>query len=1145
MSKIFRHHKGNNNLKDWDVSTAYKTNTIDQITDPNGGNANNEITSIPSPFARMDLVKTAFKELSKEGVPLDGSTIYHKMVSHSLDVGQIFFNFSQFKGKLNILSWDKKTDLDTLLNSPNSSHKLYGKTLELFLKQDANAYNFDSLQRIFLLEQPGHGSGRMHVIGGTSPATLFFASANDLSTSNFSFDADITFDDEYRSLDKRDNDYIRFWFFLRNCIPSFSSKFPEVDTYLTRVSAAIDDTDFRAELNNLNDDQYKDDLVSLTADGFGVPVEVCGFSLRQKNIETIKEDIPNLSGFVIETKKEITKPPLVLPNTTNTEGIAYINEPWPSDLEAPHYDSADIGDRVLPGISVPYPYLTASDLLEPYLIRVPYEIDSDKFYTGNNKTTNGQGYLLPLKKEVFNYFDEKEIENGIGGNSMVEFQDSASGVLVVLRIPIKNGKTITFQRKYSEPANASSIAEVDENANKGAIIPILMTLNVVPFVRPTYMDGIFKVSLIDLESSPLIDESAWDINFLTGNEILKEQETFQYTAISKKEDGRQDELKHFEVKKNFEALEIQNGVFKALILPKFKDVSAGTTNFNFAIDFGTSNTHIEYNTGDSNNSKPFEITKEDTQVVSLFKDLRYKTLDELAHIRGREFLSLVNNTILPFEVNKSSLFSYPVRTAIQFNRRFNFNSPQSAFITSSIPYYLYKERSDKDFKVFTDLKWDKRSAQNKDNNNKERVLAYFDNMLFMIRNKVFLNGGNLENTQLTWTFPSSMTDSRINHLESLWNNLFVKYFPNSKSPLKVSESIAPFAYYQKQGGVVAQTRAVIGLDIGGGTSDLVIYEKDKPVLISSYKFAGNAIFGDSYNCTSSVNGFTNKYSEVAKDFFNDNSDTSKQISFMVNRSLVDITSSSDFISMLFSLEENKSLLDQNVHFKFSQRLAEDDTFKMVFFIFYAAQFYHIANIFKDKGIDSPRYMVLSGTASKTIGFLDSSSSKKNVLNLFNKIFTYVSDEFTHKDVEIKHDADPKEITAKGSLLVDDTLTIDPDTIYYVNTSEGLSENLTYKQAKEDNTLQKCKAEYHDFIALIKHLSKEIELDEKFGISSKALDIALNLLPLDYEDTLLQGVDEKMAELDASGDKKIKETLFFYPLVGRLNKIAYELYENSK
>lgn len=90
MAKVLRLHKqGDNTINDWGNSAKYSNQVIDQIVDPNGQSPSREITSIPSPFARMDLVKSAFKIVA-DSRDLEGDTIYHKMVSDSLDVGQIF-----------------------------------------------------------------------------------------------------------------------------------------------------------------------------------------------------------------------------------------------------------------------------------------------------------------------------------------------------------------------------------------------------------------------------------------------------------------------------------------------------------------------------------------------------------------------------------------------------------------------------------------------------------------------------------------------------------------------------------------------------------------------------------------------------------------------------------------------------------------------------------------------------------------------------------------------------------------------------------------------------------------------------------------------------------------------------------------------
>ena len=45
--------------------------------------------------------------------------------------------------------------------------------------------------------------------------------------------------------------------------------------------------------------------------------------------------------------------------------------------------------RWLPGVNLQYPYLTVSDFLEPYLIRLVYPINKEKFFDGNLVTEVG------------------------------------------------------------------------------------------------------------------------------------------------------------------------------------------------------------------------------------------------------------------------------------------------------------------------------------------------------------------------------------------------------------------------------------------------------------------------------------------------------------------------------------------------------------------------------------------------------------------------------------------------------------------------------------------------------------------------------------------------------------------------------------
>lgn len=120
MSKVFRLYKGGSNTyTDWDSNGnfPYDSSNREKITDPNGATARKQITSIPSPFAQIALVKTAFGEVCKmtksnDGGGLDGNTIFHKMVSDALDIGEIFFNIDRFSEQVDIITWNPNTKID-------------------------------------------------------------------------------------------------------------------------------------------------------------------------------------------------------------------------------------------------------------------------------------------------------------------------------------------------------------------------------------------------------------------------------------------------------------------------------------------------------------------------------------------------------------------------------------------------------------------------------------------------------------------------------------------------------------------------------------------------------------------------------------------------------------------------------------------------------------------------------------------------------------------------------------------------------------------------------------------------------------------------------------------------------------------------
>ena len=86
MPHVYRLHTGGSQTLDgWDASKQYGSQEINSIVDPSGATAGLPITSVPTPFASLELARNAFEicgAVDKNGAHhLVGDSIYHKIVS--------------------------------------------------------------------------------------------------------------------------------------------------------------------------------------------------------------------------------------------------------------------------------------------------------------------------------------------------------------------------------------------------------------------------------------------------------------------------------------------------------------------------------------------------------------------------------------------------------------------------------------------------------------------------------------------------------------------------------------------------------------------------------------------------------------------------------------------------------------------------------------------------------------------------------------------------------------------------------------------------------------------------------------------------------------------------------------------------------
>ena len=1127
MAKVFRLHTGAaDTISHWGKSVKIGRKAIDSIPDPINATDKREITSIPSPFARMDLMKQAFKIVA-EG-KLDGKTAYHKLVSDCLDVGQIFFNIEKYRDKIEIIVWDKNTNLAELLQSNDVEHRRLGQTYETYIQQDGAVYNFDTMGSIYLLNYIDPSAPKeMNIVGATSPSTIFFTSANSLGYvgQKIKFGANVPFDSDYKPLYKREFGYIKYWWSLKKGIANFTRLFPEVDSYLEKTYSSLT-ANQRNELNrdvvdgNYYRGNYDEIPVVPTAQQY---VMVLNEKIRRKRTVTHID-----SGFEMKISESLAngnRIPLALPVDIYTESTFYVVSNWNKDTYVPCVDSRPINSRTLPDDGSQYPYVTVGDFLEDTIVKIPYRFNADSFFNGNDEAPeSADSFLLPLKKTFFDYFTAEDLMGKIKGKDRIELKRlKGDAVKILLRIPIKSGDYVQYEKKYYKNEKADAIH------NKGTIVEREFTLGLYPGIKySSDVEPCYRMALLDRDSVAGAD-NAYKLDFYDYQNNPVQVESLIYrnrTSGNARFENSNIDTVTYAIAKKFQYAYVKNDNepdIYGIVIPKFVSRN-GNHVFRFAIDFGTTNTHIKYSV-DGASPKAFDITKNDSQIQKLHVTDEYDVND------------VFNSDFIPEIIGGNSLYGYPMRTVLSESN--NTNWKQSVWIMGhvNIPYTYEKKKALPYNILHTDLKW---SVNEED---RWRASKYIESLLFLLRNKVLLNNGDLKRTELVWFYPASMTQSRYNRFKEEWEKKFEEMFGvPKKNIISISESVAPYYYHRNTNGA---TSTAISIDIGGGTTDVLMVDKGIPRLLTSFRFAANSIFGDGYSFNSETNGFVKEYVRKVTDSLEENSLGALKdvlISFMDKRI------STDIIAFLFSLASNKEIKGKNVKIDFNEMLANDNRVKYVIILFYVAIIYHIAYIMKAKGFDMPRHITFSGNGSRILNIL---SSNDDTLVRFTKlIFEQIYEtDYPTDGLELIRPANPKESTCKGGILISPFQSQDYNEIKDMKTillgvdgNTFADEELTYKDIS-DGIVEGVVRTVRNFIDFTFGLDKKFSFYDNFDIDRSIMDKVKDLCFKDIKTYLSNGISlkEKSIQQDGANDN-VEETLFFYPLVGILNAVVRKIYQ---
>lgn len=887
--------------------------------------------------------------------------------------------------------------------------------------------------------------------------------------------------------------------------------------------------EIRQKVLALDQGSYEQCYGRIPLAGEGNHPEIGGHELRGLKLDHAKPK--EKSDFVIAATHDSEGfPPLVLPAYTFNGTLNYVDNKWPAQLKAPFHDPLSLSERILPGQEIKYPYVTVSDLLEPYLVQLPFEPNQDKFFDGHLPKGNNEGFLLPLTQMFFNYFSSADLLKPLpDGRKMFEFEKlSRTAVKARLRIPIRNGRFIDMERIYDTDTTQTGNMEADISKNQGLIKNQKFSLVIYPFVKRLNDTGAaYTIMLLDQDI----------IHKTPGYQLryYKDGAAGQHiTAIAKRQKSNKQQhaidTLYDVVLSEFDFIAVESGKTRGCLIPLFPVKNNVNRQYTFSVDFGTTNTHIEYSV-DHSLPQPLDITTEDQQLGMLhnWNDETYNNLTAARFGKGATLLlENVPKEMMPEYIGGNAKYKFPRRTVVSEPANIDINKDTYPLADFSIYWQYDVGVRARQLTAHTNLKWGEHRDMAK------RIEGYIANLVLLMRNKVVLNGGDLAQTKIIWFYPSSMLGGRLQRIEKIWREQVEKYIGADINIMHLPESVAPFYFFRNQNGVRGGNEPVINIDIGGGTTDIVVYKGESIVSFTSFKFAGNALFGDVYNNPPAANGFVQFFERQCRDILNG----TMLAQFLPAKDKIE--KSEEFITALFGLQHHPDRGETS--FSFTEKLNETEELKIVPLLFISSIFYHIAKYQKHKNEGIPRYITFSGTASKMLQILDVSKGLRSVTRLANRIFKDVfGSEHTH--VELVVAGGPKEVTAKGGLYNPVAPKEDKFILFGCEDSLGYKE-LTYGDALGETTRNAVIKEVETFIDFFFSLDGTLDFANEFALNTRRFATFKKILKTDLDIFLVEGIHELKEEMAREEDGKMNETLFFMPLKGVLNKLAFCIIDNN-
>lgn len=917
------------------------------IADPLSDNteaSNKAATSIPSMFARVLFFCTAFETCSVN--PRQTNSVYARYVSDCLDLLEDLFNHNT---DLSFVRWNRVSQFETLESNP---------VLKAALESQMDKY-LPGVSDIYLIVQNGQ------VIGGTSPFSMVYTSPNWNNSRRVTMLVDRT---------------PKFREFMYKFAAAYgnASNLAEFINYIN--NSKIWDALYRnqvfgglwtiAQLRNNYPPLQHDNNDIITINNPNTPLYLFG-----SNRGAFDSDL--FIDSELQTFNAATTPLLLVSGAQPLayyDGIAYSG--WGHGYTEAWNPNNDTEIRNLPeGNGLQHCYITPIDLLEEFLIKVPYKIDEACWDSVIN-IDEDTGCMLPLKPLLFKYFSVQEVKKML---KVTINENKNNKVIVTLNIPVRNsngGKRniVSVVKEYPISGGIQKLSTLGEG----------FTLGVSPFYKDAGKYHIIQGEKCDVNNN--------GIEFYG----IGDKEPLKIVPTEIMNDGAVI-LKLYTTSQTFDYLRVVwDGIGHGVLLPNFySPTTNGTVNYIYGVDFGTTNTHVAF-------------TKEGSGKATSFANEDYKWHIKYLSDKGKtgddSIKTALARTFYP-DYSEND-YEFPIRTVVSTRGELGVNS--NVFENISIGLRYSKEYAP--INIYeTGLKW------KFDNNPANAIInaevrCFCEEILLMIKNHWMLHDDAIHNAspKIAITYPAAMLS--LAHVQQVWSKAYVNIFGEPAKLDWITESLAPCRTAIAQGTGVAN--GILNIDIGGGTTDFQYYRQSGADIVSLYnsiKFAGDDLWGKGYENVA-IGGIgaaitNNSFTQFAQEKLQD-----AQIKIgteIKNIQQITIQEPKEFVGLL--------LKDSEHNFANALRQSENNVCRQIMYLHYAAIIRYAVKWLQNNGVrEVPYNITFTGMGSK---YLEMLFGRPNLFQIYSKrlIMAFSGNKVENTTIALPT-GNPKNITAEGACL---------------------------------------------------------------------------------------------------------------------------------